>query len=66
MDSANIHKGEQSENVGSHEFKKIETGLDREKASGLSRPAESDEEYWEEMLFISRGPTGWNIGCGCG
>lgn len=26
----------------------------------------SDEDYWEEMLFISRGPTGWNIGCGCG
>ena len=30
-------------------------------AAGLS-----DEEYWERMLFISRGPTGWNIGCGCG
>lgn len=26
----------------------------------------SDEDYWEEMLFISRGPNGWNIGCGCG
>lgn len=26
----------------------------------------SDEDYWEEMLFISRGPSGWNIGCGCG
>ena len=25
-----------------------------------------DEDYWEEMLFISRGPNGWNIGCGCG
>ena len=26
----------------------------------------SDEEYWEEQIFISRGPAGWNIGCGCG
>ena len=26
----------------------------------------TDEEYWEEMLFISLGPGGWNIGCGCG
>lgn len=26
----------------------------------------SDEEYWEEMLFTSLGPRGWNIGCGCG
>ena len=25
-----------------------------------------DEEYWEEMLFLSRGPRKWNIGCGCG
>jgi len=24
-----------------------------------------DEEYWEEMLFLSRGPRKWNIGCGC-
>lgn len=26
----------------------------------------NDEDYWEEMLFISRGPNAWNIGCGCG
>jgi|GEM_PF-6426428 len=26
----------------------------------------SDEDYWEQMMFISRGPAGWNIGCGCG
>lgn len=26
----------------------------------------NDEEYWEEMLCVSLGPRGWNIGCGCG
>ena len=21
------------------------------------------DDYWEDMLLISRGPRGWNIGC---
>ena len=24
---------------------------------------ESWDDYWEDMLLISRGPRGWNIGC---
>ena len=24
---------------------------------------EAWDDYWEDMLLISRGPRGWNIGC---
>ena len=41
---------------------KCDMGLDPISTECVS----DDEEYWEEMLFLSRGPRKWNIGCGCG
>ena len=35
---------------------------DKDKCEYMS----DDEEYWEEMFFLSLGPRKWNIGCGCG
>ena len=40
----------------------IDTGKDAKKCEG----ERSDDEYWEEMLFLSLGQRKWNIGCGCG
>ena len=51
---------------GDQSLKPREITGNQKKEKSAESPELTDEEYWEEMLFISLGPCGWNIGCGCG
>ena len=54
-----------SGNEEDHREKCLEK-VDNANGTEKKEDKQKDEEYWEEMLFLSLGPRGWNIGCGCG